>query len=94
MIFLNEATNTVFEKYQVRKSKKQKSAFIEYVKERGAECGYCVSVEQGSFGARNIVVGNPECAKVVYTAHYDTCAAMFFPNFLPQKASPYTFSTR
>ena len=83
---MTETTKTVFEKYQVRKSKKQKSAFIEYVKTKGAECGYEVQVENSAFGVRNIVVGNPKDARVVYTAHYDTCAAMFFPNFLTPKS--------
>lgn len=82
---MTETTKTVFEKYEIRKMKKQKSAFIDYVKGVAAENGYSCTVEKGSFGARNIVVGSPEKAKVVYTAHYDTCPVLPFPNFITPK---------
>ncbi len=76
---------TVFEKYQVRKTKKQKTAFIDFVKEKSNEFGYKCEVEKGSFGSRNIVVGDVDKAKVIYTAHYDTCARLPFPNFITPK---------
>ncbi|MBR6645741.1 MAG: M28 family peptidase [Clostridia bacterium] len=78
-------SNIILENYQVRKGKKKKTAFIEFVKGECAKHGYDVNVEKGSFGARNIVVGDPEQAKVVYTAHYDTCAWLPFPNFITPK---------
>ena len=78
-------SNIILENYQVRKGKKKKTAFIEFVKGECAKHGYDVNVEKGSFGARNIVVGDPEGAKVVYTAHYDTCAWLPFPNFITPK---------
>jgi len=82
---VTETTQTVFEKYEVRKSKKQKTAFMEYVQSTAADMGYECHVEKGYCGARNIVVGNPDTAKVIYTAHYDTCARMPFPNFITPK---------
>ncbi len=77
--------NDIFSKYQIRKTKKQKTAFIEYATQKAIEEGYSVRVEKGSLGVRNIVVGNPDSAKLVYTAHYDTCARLPFPNFLTPK---------
>ncbi len=82
---MTSTTREVFEKYQVRKTKKQKSAFIEYVNSVAEEHGYTARVEKGMLGARNIVIGDPETAKVVYTAHYDTCPRLPFPNFLTPK---------
>lgn len=82
---MTPTTQTVFETYQIRKSRKQKTAFIEYVKSTASHLGYDCYTEKGYFGARNIVVGNPDTAKVVYTAHYDTCAIMPFPNFITPK---------
>lgn len=82
---MTETTKEIFEKYQIRKNKKQKSAFIEYVKHLSTDQGYTVHVEKGMFGARNIVVGDPSRAKVVYTAHYDTCPVLPFPNFITPK---------
>lgn len=82
---MTETTREIFETYQVRKTKKQKTAFIEYVKQIAEHYGYDFAVEKGSFGARNIVIGKPDTAKVLYTAHYDTCARLPFPNFITPK---------
>ena len=82
---MTETTKEIFEKYQVRKNKKQKTAFIEYVERLSKEWGYSTRIEKGMFGARNIVVGDPSKAKVVYTAHYDTRPVLPFPNFITPK---------
>ena len=82
---MTETTREIFENYQVRKTKKQKTAFIGYVKRLAERSGYDFKVENGSFGVRNIVIGNPDTAKVLYTAHYDTCARLPFPNFITPK---------
>lgn len=82
---MTQKTKEIFEKYQVRKSKKQRTAFIEYVKGVASNLGYEAKIEKGSFGSRNIVVGDVDKAKVLYTAHYDTCAKMIIPNFITPK---------
>lgn len=82
---MTETTNEIFKKYQIRKSQKQKSAFIEYVNHLTSKWGYSARVEKGMFGARNIVIGDPAKAKVIYTAHYDTCPVLPFPNFITPK---------
>lgn len=76
-------------RYEIRKSNKQKTVFIEYLKDRLAKSGYNpetdIIVEEkgkGLFKSRNIVVGNPTEAEVLFGAHYDTCAWMPFPNFM------------
>ena len=80
----------VFEKFHVRKTKKQKDAFIDYIKQFASEQGYSAKIEKGSIGSRNIVIGDPDNAKAVYTAHYDTCARLPFPNLItPKKFSLY-----
>jgi hypothetical protein len=82
---MTQTTKEVFEKHEIRKTKRQKSAFIDYVTSVATGQGYSCTTEQGSMGARNIVVGSPDKAKIVYTAHYDTCAVMPFPNFITPK---------
>lgn len=82
---MTATTKEIFDRYEVRKSKKQKTAFIEWLRSVVKESGYEMRVEKGSFGARNIVIGDPEAAKVVFTAHYDTCAVLPFPNFITPK---------
>ena len=68
--------------YEVRKTKKQKTAFITAVSAYAASLRYPCTVEKGSLGSRNIILGDPTKAKYLITAHYDTCAWMPFPNFI------------
>ena len=68
--------------YPVRKSKKQKASFRDAVCGYARQLGYPVQVESGSFGARNVVIGDAESAKYLVTAHYDTCARLPVPNCL------------
>lgn len=68
--------------FPVRKAKAQKQAFRDAVQSYAASLGYDSRVEKGSLGSRNLVIGDPEGAKMLVTAHYDTCAALPFPNFI------------
>ena len=74
--------DTILNKYMVRKNKKQKNEFISYVKEELKDSKYDISIEKGYFGSRNIVIGDVSKAKVLFTAHYDTCAVLPVPNFI------------
>jgi len=70
------------EQFPVRKTKAQKQIFRTAVQSYGEKLGYEVTVEKGSLGARNLLLGDPEKAKYLVTAHYDTCANMLLPNFI------------
>ncbi len=83
---MTQTTRTIFEKYEIRKTKKQKTAFIQWVVPYLQSLGYPVTVEQGKCGVRNIVIGDIEQSKVVFTAHYDTCAVLPIPNFITPKS--------
>lgn len=82
---MTQSTRVIFEHHQVRKNKKQKAAFAAYVREIATQHGYSYAEEKGSFGANNLIVGDAKHAKVIYTAHYDTCARLPFPNFITPK---------
>lgn len=82
---MTATTKEIFEKYQVRKNKKQKKAFREYLKNVTESNGYEYKEEMGAFGAKNVVIGNVDEAKVIYTAHYDTQAIMPTPYVLMPK---------
>ncbi len=82
---MTETTKTVFETHEVRKTKRQKAAFRAYATEVATREGYAVHEEKGAFGAVNLVIGDPTRARVTYTAHYDTCARLPFPNFITPK---------
>lgn len=76
--------------FPVRKSKKQKQEFRAAAQSYLEKLDYPVTEEKGSFGSRNLVIGDPEKAKYLVTAHYDTCAGMPFPNFItPCNLMPY-----
>lgn len=70
------------ERFPVRKRKKQKQEFRQEVSRLLEGYGYSCREERGSMGAVNLVAGDPERAKYLITAHYDTCARMIVPNFI------------
>lgn len=72
----------VLHQHPIRKTKRQKQAFRDAVCQYAEKMDYPVSVETGSFGVRNVVMGDPEKAKYLVTAHYDTCARLLVPNYL------------
>ncbi len=82
---MDKMISEIFCNYEVRKTTKQKSEFIKYTHQKAIDEGYTVNLENGFMGSRNIVVGDPERAKVVFTAHYDTCPRLPFPNLLTPK---------
>lgn len=72
----------VLHQFPVRKSRKQKQAFRDAVQTYVSDLGYPVGIEKGSLGARNVVIGDPDKARFLVTAHYDTCAGMIVPNMV------------
>ena len=70
-------SETVLKSWQVRKTKAQKSAFIRFLQDHFPE----LQVQEHKKN-RNLVLGDISTAKVVLTAHYDTCARLPFPNFI------------
>lgn len=74
----------LLENYQIRKTRQQKAAFIEHLAEI---YGDRLHVEESGklVKSRNIVIGDPDTASVVYGAHYDTCARLPFPNLITPK---------
>ena len=68
--------------FPIRNTKPQKQAFRDAVQAYLEKIDYPIQVEQGIFGSQNVVIGDPEKAKYLVTAHYDTCARLPFPNLL------------
>ncbi len=79
---MTSLSQTILDRYQVRKTKRQKSEFIILMQQHFPE----LVVQEGGFPkCRNLIVGDVETAKVILTAHYDTCAQLPFPNFIAPK---------
>lgn len=85
-------TQELMDRFPVRKSKKQKEEFCGWLTETLTEAGYACEVESGKslVTSSNVVVGDPEKAKVIYTAHYDTPARLPFPNFIVPRNMLFT----
>jgi len=81
VFFIDQPVDLVRE-FPVRKSRKQKKTFQNAVSAYAEKHGYSCDIEQSKLGVRNIVIGNPDSAKFLITAHYDTCAALPFPNLI------------
>ena len=72
----------VLRQFPVRKTKKQKRAFRDAVQSYAQSLGYKTKIEKGKFGLHNIVIGDPETARYLVTAHYDTPAGLWVPNLM------------
>lgn len=72
----------LLDRWQVRKTPRQKEAFRLWLCGVLEEAGYTPQVEQERWGSRNVVAGDPEKAKLLLTAHYDTQPVLPFPNFI------------
>lgn len=83
---MTSTTREILDNYQIRKTKKQKESFRNWLCPILEQNGWSVKTETGSMNCRNVVIGDIEKAKVVYTAHYDTCAVLPFPNFITPKS--------
>lgn len=65
--------------HPIRKTEVQKEAFRTWAIEKSNKLGYSAKTDKIKMH-NNVIVGNPETAEVVFTAHYDTPSTMFFPN--------------
>ncbi len=76
---MTELSHEILESFQVRKTRRQKSAFIQLLRTHFP----ALRLEEGGFPrSRNLILGDPATAKVIFSAHYDTCAVLPFPNLI------------
>lgn len=75
--------DTLLSLYEVRKTERQKTAFIAWVMEYAAQLEISATVEESGkrIRSRNVIFGDVDHAHTIITAHYDTCARMLLPNF-------------
>lgn len=72
---MSQLCDKILESYQVRRTEPQKTAFISLLQQHFPE----LRVENAGKN-RNLVVGDIANAKVIFTAHYDTCVRSLYPN--------------
>lgn len=79
------------ESFSIRNSAEQKTAFRAWVCETLHEAGWSAEV-QISGKHHNVVIGDPEKAHVVFTAHYDTPKGGFIPNLMLPTCRPLFYA--
>ena len=83
---MKDYLNEIDSRFPVRNSEPQKEAFRNYAVQEARAFGYSASTEtlgtKFSGEHRNIVIGNPQEARVVFTAHYDTPRRALVPNIM------------
>lgn len=84
---MTELSRTIFQEYQVRKGRRRKTAFLDFLLPALEQEGIAARVDAKEASAfnRNVVIGDPDKARLIVTAHYDTCAVMPIPNFITPK---------
>lgn len=72
----------ILSQFPIRKTGPQKQAFRDAVTAYAGNLGYSCRIESQGSSVHNVVIGDPENAEFLITAHYDTPPRMLFPNFL------------
>lgn len=83
---MTELSREIWENYQVRNKKGQKADFQAFLQERLP--GLQIEEGGGIIRSKNLILGDLDSARVVFSAHYDTCTVLPIPNFLTPKNIP------
>lgn len=83
---LSSQSKEVLEKYQVRKSSREKREFRAWLRAELEKAGWQTAEEGSFFSGHNVIAGDPDKARVFFTAHYDTQAVLPFPNFITPRS--------
>jgi len=79
---MTSLSKEILKNYQIRKTRKQKNAFITLLQQHFPAL---IIQEGGIAKSKNLILGDVAHADILLSAHYDTCAALPFPNFIAPK---------
>ena len=79
---MKDYLNDIDSRFPIRNSEAQKEAFRGYAVSEAQAAGWTAGTVQESGGHNNVVIGDPETARTVFTAHYDTPRRGLFPNLM------------
>lgn len=74
--------NRIDRDYPVRNSAEQKQAFRDWALGEAKKNGFTQAKAVTAEGHENLVFGNPDTARVIFTAHYDTPRRALLPNLM------------
>ena len=88
---MQDLLNEINDRFPVRNSGEQKAAFRAWAAERAQKAGHTVR-EENSGGHVNLVIGDPDRAKVIFTAHCDTPRRSLQPNLMLPVCAPLRYA--
>ncbi len=79
---IHSITHTLLQDYQCRKGRQYKKRFYAFIEKfaKDNNIDVCFQTDHRIISSTNIVFNDPDTAKLLITAHYDTCAVLPFPN--------------
>ena len=88
---MKDLLNEINDRFPVRSSVEQKTAFRAGAAERAQKAGHSVR-EENNNGHVNLVIGDPDRADVIFTAHCDTPRRSFYPNLMIPVCAPLRYA--
>ncbi|MFC6348181.1 M28 family peptidase [Vagococcus carniphilus] len=79
---MRKSSQELLDNYQLRKSKTEKTVFINWLEQQLGNQNYLLKKEHYEKDGVNLIIGDLEKAKIILTAHYDTQAISIFPIFM------------
>ena len=79
---MKDYLNDINVRFPIRNSWEQKKAFRAYAISEAQAAGYPARTVPENGGHGNVVIGEPEKAQTIFTAHYDTPRRALFPNLM------------
>ncbi len=79
---MKDYLNDINGRFPIRNSREQKKAFRAYAISEAQVAGYTARTVPENGGHDNVVIGEPEKAQTIFTAHYDTPRRALFPNLM------------
>ncbi|MBR4458773.1 MAG: M28 family peptidase [Clostridia bacterium] len=88
---VQDLLNEINDRFPVRNSDEQKAAFRAWAAERARKAGHTVR-EENNEDHVNLVIGDPDRAEVIFTAHCDTPRRSFQPNLMLPVCAPLRYA--
>lgn len=79
---MRDSSKKLLDTYQIRKTKKQKEEFRNWLHNHLGTLGFEATNQKYSKSGTNIIVGDINKAQIILTAHYDTQPNFFIPMFM------------
>ncbi len=88
---MKDLLNEINDRFPIRHSGEEKAAFRAWAAQHARKAGHTVR-EENNKGHVNLVIGDPDRAEVIFTAHCDTPRRSFQPNLMIPVCAPLRYA--